>query len=257
MLVVDLPPTGGKLRSMEHAKILETKTVPIGSVTRHPENARKGDTARIERSLRDHGQYAPIVVHEPTGYILKGNNTHRVMAEVIGRSEILATFVSCTENQARAILAVDNRTSDDAGYDDAALLVLLETLDAQGDLTHAGYDMHDLDDLSALLEESAEPPPEQELLGPTPDPGPGAAPRVELGSGIQPARSLADKGRDYDARASRAIQLIYPLNQFTWAVEHLTKLAEKWDLESNADVVLYLISDAVGEDEPAPPAVED
>lgn len=242
---------------MEHAKILRTETVPIGSVTRHPENARKGDTARIERSLRDHGQYAPIVVHEPTGYILKGNNTHRVMAEVIGRSEILATFVSCTEAQARAILAVDNRTSDGAGYDDAALLALLETVDAEGNLTLAGYDTHDLDDLSALLEEQAPPPGPDALLGQTPDPGPNAAPRVELGSGMQPARSLAEKGMDYDARASRAVQLIYPLNQFTWAVGHLTKLAEKWGLDSNADVVLYLISDAVGEDEPAPPVVED
>lgn len=241
---------------MEHAKILRTETVPIGSVTRHPENARKGDTARIERSLRDHGQYAPIVVHEPTGYILKGNNTHRVMAEVIGRSEILATFVSCTEAQARAILAVDNRTSDGAGYDDAALLALLETVDAEGNLTLAGYDTHDLDDLSALLEEQAPPVPDA-LLGQAPDPGPAAAPRVELGSGMPPAKALTELGKDYDARASRAIQLVYPLNQFTWAVNHLTALAEKWSLESNADVVLYLISDAVGEDEPAPPAVED
>lgn len=241
---------------MEHAKILRTETVPIGSVTRHPENARKGDTARIERSLRDHGQYAPIVVHEPTGYILKGNNTHRVMAEVIGRSEILATFVSCTEAQARAILAVDNRTSDGAGYDDAALLALLETVDAEGNLTLAGYDTHDLDDLSALLEEQAPPVPDA-LLGQTPDPGPAAAPRVELGSGMQPAKALTELGKDYDARASRAVQLIYPLDQFSWAVDHLTKLAEKWGLDSNADVVLYLITDAVGEDAPPPPTVED
>lgn len=241
---------------MEHATILRTETVPIGSVTRHPENARKGDTARIERSLRDHGQYAPIVVHEATGYILKGNNTHRVMAEIIGRSEILATFISCTEAQARAILAVDNRTSDGAGYDEAALLALLETVDAEGNLTLAGYDTHDLDDLSALLEEQA-PAQDEGLLGPTPDPGPDTAPRVELGSGMQPAKALTELGKDYDKRASRAVQLIYPLNQFTWAVDHLTKLAEKWGLESNADVVLYLISDAVGEDEPAPPDPED
>jgi hypothetical protein len=242
---------------MEKATIVRTELVPIHSVTRHPENARQGNVARIEESLRAHGQYAPIVVHEQTGYILKGNNTHRVLQEKIGSPEILATFVSCTEAQARAILAVDNRTSDDASYDDTALLALLEQVDADGNLAAAGYGQADIDDLTALLEESTEPEPEFLNTDDEPDPDRLTAPppKVAMASGMEPARKLEDLGRDYATRASRALQLIYPLDQFTWAVEKLSKIGEDLGLENNnnADVVLALIARYADEDPPEPP----
>lgn len=240
---------------MEKATIVRTELVPIHSVTRHPENARKGNVSRIEDSLRAHGQYAPIVVHEQTGYVLKGNNTHRVLAEKIGAAEILATFVSCSGAQARAILAVDNRTSDGASYDDAALLALLEQVETDGYLAAAGYGQADIDDLTALLEESAEPEPEYLNTGdadPGEDPPP---PQVSMASGMEPARKLEDLGREYASRASRALQLIYPLDQFSWAVEKLSKIGEDLGLENNnnADVVLALIARYTDEDPPEAP----
>lgn len=245
---------------MEKATIVRTELVPIHSVTRHPENARKGNVSRIEDSLRAHGQYAPVVVHEQSGYILKGNNTHRVLQEKIGAAEILATFVSCTEAQARAILAVDNRTSDDASYDDSALLALLEQVEADGNLAAAGYGQADIDDLTALLEESAEPEPEfMDLGGDTdwPEDKTSDAPpaQVSMASGMEPARKLEDLGRDYAARASRALQLIYPLDQFSWAVEQLSKIGEHLGLDNNnnADVVLALIARYTDEDPPEAP----
>lgn len=239
---------------MEKATIVRTELVPIHSVTRHPENARKGNISRIEESLRAHGQYAAVVVHEQTGYVLKGNNTHRVLAEKIGAAEILATFVSCTEAQARAILAVDNRTSDGASYDDAALLALLEQVETDGNLAAAGYGQADLDDLTALLEESAEPEPEYlntENTGSGEDP----PPQMSMASGMEPARTLEDKGWDYAARASRALQLIYPLGQFSWAVEQLSKIGDDLGLDNNnnADVVLALIARYTDEDPPDAP----
>jgi hypothetical protein len=243
---------------MEKATIMRTELVPIHSVTRHPENARKGNVARIEESLRAHGQYAPVVVHEQSGYILKGNNTHRVLQEKIGAAEILATFVSCTEAQARAILAVDNRTSDDASYDDAALLALLEQVEADGNLAAAGYGQADIDDLTALLEEGAEAEPEFLNVAddePDPDRLTTPPPKVAMASGMEPARKLEDLGRDYAARASRALQLIYPLDQFSWAVEQLSKIGEDLGLDNNnnADVVLALIARYTEEDPPEAP----
>jgi len=241
---------------MEKATIVRTELVPIHSVTRHPENARKGNVSRIEESLRAHGQYAPIVVHEQTGYVLKGNNTHRVMQEKLGSAEILATFVSCSEAQARAILAVDNRTSDGAAYDDAALLALLEQVEADGNLAAAGYGQADLDDLTALLEENAEPEPEYlDVASAAADPLDAPGPQVSMASGMEPARKLEDLGREYAARASRALQLIYPLDQFSWAVEKLSKIGEDLGLENNnnADVVLALIARYTDEDPPEPP----
>lgn len=240
---------------MEKATIVRTELVPIHSVTRHPENARKGNVARIEDSLRAHGQYAPIVVHEQTGYVLKGNNTHRVLQEKLGASEVLATFVSCSESQARAILAVDNRTSDGASYDEMALLALLERTEADGYLSATGYAQADIDDLTALLEEAAEPEPEPLAPHLADDTPPDAPPQVSMASGMEPARTLEDLGKEYAARASRALQLIYPLDQFSWAVEKLSKIGEDLGLENNnnADVVLALIARFTDEDPPEPP----
>lgn len=234
---------------MEHATILRSELVSIDSITRHPENARRADVATLEASLREHGQYAPVVVHEQTGYILKGNNTHRVMAEKLGLTEINATFVSCTEAQARAILVVDNKSTDEASYDETALLSLLETLDADGLLAASGFNQTDLDDLTALLEEAV-PEPEEMLGGGDTGEEPSAAPRVDVGSGMQAAKSLNELGAEYDARASRSMQLILPLKQFVWAVDQLGKIAAEFDVDNNADAVLQLISHHTGAEIP-------
>lgn len=236
---------------MEQATILRTETVEINSIHTHPKNARKGNTQVIEKSLREHGQYAPVIVHEPTGYILKGNHTHQVMRDKIGASHIEATFVNCTEERALAILAVDNKSSDGAGYDERGLLALLEELDGTGLLGVSGYETDDLDDLLAKFEEDlpdVEEETEPPLLGESrkqPD-GAATAPTVDTASGIQPAKSLAELGKQYDQQATRMMLLNYPIKQFTYAVEKLGELAEKHGFDNNADTILKLISDATG-----------
>lgn len=235
---------------MEQATILRTETVEITSIHTHPKNARRGNTQVIEKSLREHGQYAPVIVHEPTGYILKGNHTHQVMRDKLGASHIEATFVNCTEERALAILAVDNKSSDGAGYDERSLLALLEELDGTGLLDVSGYETDDLDDLLAKFEESVPEVEEEEseLLGESPkqDEGAATAPVMDNASGIQPAKSLAELGKQYDQQATRMMLLNYPLKQFTYAVEKLEELAEKHGFDNNADTILKLISDATG-----------
>lgn len=229
---------------MEHAKILRTDLVSIQAISRHPENARRGDTKRIEASLRNFGQYAAVIVHEQSGYIVKGNNTHRVMADVLGRTEILATFISCTENQARAILAADNRTTDNASYDDLALLALLETLSAAGDLPVTGFSNNDMDELAALLE----PEPDPELLT-IDEENEGAAPHVATANGAQ-ASGAAEHVRAYDRRASRTLHLILPLAQYPWLVKHLDNLQAEYKEDNFSDTVLRMAAELTGEDVP-------
>lgn len=229
---------------MEHAKILRTEVVPIQLVSRHPENARKGDSKRIEASLRNFGQYAPVIVHQQSGYIVKGNNTHRIMVDVLGRAEILATFISCTEGQARAILAADNRTTDDAGYDELALLALLETLNAAGDLFTAGYNQADITELSALLEPELDP----ELLA-IDEEDEGAPSHIATAAGAETG-SPAEHVRAYDRRASRALHLIMPLARYTWALEHLDGLQAEYKEDNFGDVLLRMISELTGEEIP-------
>lgn len=230
---------------MEHAAITRTELVSIDSIHPHPDNARRGDVAKIEASLREHGQYAPVVVHEQTGAILKGNHTHRVMKEKLGKAEILASFVSCTEAQARAILAVDNKVTDGAGYDETALLQLLSTLDDDGMLAASGFQQDELDDLLAALEESAEPEPADDPAPPLHDLG-----ETRDDDDIPEARSLEGKGTSYDQASTRMIVLNYSTAQFTWMIEKLAKLSAEWELDSNADMVLALVEEAAGERAP-------
>lgn len=227
---------------MEHATITRTETVPIDSVTPHPQNARKGNTERIERSLRDFGQYAPIVVHEDTGYILKGNNTWRVLREKIGATGVLATYVKCTEAQARAILVTDNRSSDDASYDEVALTALLEQISDDGWLRSTGYDQADLDDLMALMEEQEdeEPPfppasaqePDDKLDGVANDLG--VSSTADGGLGLVPPT------------ANRMVILNYGAERFLWIQDQLTALRAEWELDTNADMIVALVEEASG-----------
>ena len=50
-------------------------TIPINSIENHPRNIRQGDVGAISQSLKENGQYRPIVVQKSTGYVLAGNHT--------------------------------------------------------------------------------------------------------------------------------------------------------------------------------------
>lgn len=148
----------------ELASVVSTETVPIDAVTPHPANARKGDLNRIAASLREHGQYQDLVVQESSKYILAGNHRWRAAKDKLGWTHVSVKWVRCSDAKALQILAVDNRASDGASYDDGALAELLQELDADGALAAAGYATSDLDDLLAKLEEDepvALPDPER------------------------------------------------------------------------------------------------
>ncbi len=143
------------------APTLTHLAVPISSLRPHPRNPRRGDLEAVKDSLSHHGQYRPVVANRRTGEVLAGNHVYRAASE-LGFSEIAATFVDLSDDEALKIVLVDNRTSDLAGYDDALLVELLSEL---GDLSGTGFDEAALDD---LLEEVAPPPYEDEELPPAP-----------------------------------------------------------------------------------------
>lgn len=123
---------------------------PITDLKPHPANARTGAVDVIADSLRRHGQYRPIVV-TTTGTILAGH--HVVMAaQSLGWSTIDAHVVDVDEETARGILVADNRLSDIASYDTAALTDLLHSLP---DLDGTGFDPDELNSLESGLLESA------------------------------------------------------------------------------------------------------
>jgi ParB-like chromosome segregation protein Spo0J len=139
---------------------MTVEAVPTGEVTRHPRNVRKHLTrALVRASLEAHGQYKPLVVQRSTGFILAGNGTHREI-EALGWSEVAVSYVDVSDDEALEILLVDNRTSDDSGYDDQALAALLVEMAGDDDATAAlagtGYSEADVAHLLYRLDKPDE-----------------------------------------------------------------------------------------------------
>jgi len=131
---------------------LDALKVPIDGLTPYGANPRRGNVSVIVESLARHGQYRPIVVRAKTFEVLAGNHT-LAAAKELGWTEIAATFVDCTDDEAARIVLVDNRSADLGDYDDTALLELLEGLDA--DLLGTGYADQDLENLRTILDAAA------------------------------------------------------------------------------------------------------
>lgn len=125
--------------------------VPVDGLVPYRDNPRRGNVELIAESLERNGQYRPIVVRARTNEVLAGNHTLKA-AKHLGWTQVAATFVDCTDDQAARIVLVDNRANDLADYDNAELLKVLESLD-DGDLGGTGFNDHDLADLAEGLED--------------------------------------------------------------------------------------------------------
>jgi hypothetical protein len=131
-------------------KILGTELVPIDSIKRFPGNPRRGNVALIRGSLRANAQYKPLTVRKKTQHILAGNHTWEA-AKAEGFTEIWVTWIQCDDDTARRIVAVDNRSSDVAGWDDDELAILLGSLPS---LEGTGFDDADL---AKLINDDGQP----------------------------------------------------------------------------------------------------
>jgi hypothetical protein len=129
----------------------EYELVPVDKLKAHPENARKGDLASIGKSIAANGFYGAVVAQKSTGYILAGR--HRWEAgKAEGLAKIPVVWVDVDAAGARRILLADNKTSDDASYDDLGLAKLLLEIQSEiGTLEGTGYEPPDLAELFQQL----------------------------------------------------------------------------------------------------------
>lgn len=129
---------------------LQVHRVEIADLALYPGNARRGDIDKIAESLAEHGQYRPIIVRRETNEVLAGNHTLQGAMQ-LGHDTILVQYLDgLTDQQARKIVLVDNKTSDAGGYDELALAQLLAEL--EGDHAGTGWDDTEIADLLAQLD---------------------------------------------------------------------------------------------------------
>lgn len=123
--------------------------VPLGELKPHPRNPRRGNVQVISESLDRFGQQRPILAL-PDGTIVAGRHTYAA-AEERGWSHIAVVRSDLSGEEVEAYLLADNRTSDQAEYDDEPLAELLRKLVEDDRLYGTGYKPDDLDDVLARL----------------------------------------------------------------------------------------------------------
>jgi ParB-like chromosome segregation protein Spo0J len=142
---------------MNIAPSLQGNIVPTTDVHPHEGNPRKGDVEKIAESLKRFGQVRPILTTED-GTIIAGNHTF-LAAKSLGWEQIAAVKIAMSDQDAKAYMLADNKTSDGATWDDENLVAILEELGAEG-LEGTGFTLADLDDLTAALDSVIETEPE-------------------------------------------------------------------------------------------------
>ncbi len=130
---------------------LATERRPLDSLQPHPRNYRRHPERQLtilRESLRVHGQQKPVVI-TPDGTILAGHGLVEA-ARAEGWTEIACHVYDGAYPE--AFLAIDNRASDLAEDDETALARLLQDLDAQEQLSAAGWGEDDLSELLLRLD---------------------------------------------------------------------------------------------------------
>lgn len=192
----------------------------------HPENPRRGDVDGIASSLKRFGQVRPILVQASTSYIVAGNHTYQA-AKSLGWRKVAAVRVEMTDEEARAYMLADNRWSDVAENDDAALVQILEALEVSGSLDGTGYQTGDAADLRALLAQLPEPP--------APDPD-AEAPANGGDPSDRPGRI---RGATID------VTLTLPADDQPKFTADLTALRAEWGTKGITETVMRAVREAV------------
>lgn len=210
----------------------------VADLNEYHNNPRKGNVDLIAESLSKYGQYKPITVNKNTGEILAGNHTFRA-AKQLGWKHIDIVYVDVDDVTAAKIVAIDNRASDTGEYDNKALLDLLDQLP---DLEGSGYNFDEYDDLKAQIQETDLP-----NLSAVRD----YMPKLDVGetgqSGHRFTTSLADYAERYMSKTTRMLMCDYQNDTYIWLIEKMTAYREANNIPSNAEAILRLLEDAVGE----------
>lgn len=106
--------------------------VDVKAIRLFPGNARQGNLDSIQKSIEATGMYQPLIVQLSTGHILIGNNRYRVLRNRLKATHVPVIYIDCDEQEALKINLNDNKSSDDASWNNEALLELLDAVEGDG-----------------------------------------------------------------------------------------------------------------------------
>lgn len=144
-------PTGVHAMQVEH--------VDPDTLRLWPGNARRGVVAGIKESMRVNGMFAPVVVQKSTNQIIIGNHRFQAWQELAGEepekfgSTVPAIFLDVNDARATKINLADNKTADDASWDNQALLDQLVQIANDDGLEGTGFADDELDAIRDAVED--------------------------------------------------------------------------------------------------------
>lgn len=124
------------------ARYLETLEVPPDQLQPYPGNAKLHDGPALEESVRRNGQFRAVLARRlPDGtlQLLAGHGTTTAVHQA-GAGPVRVEIVAADDDDARRIVLADNALGARAGYDEQALLDLLDEAKANGGFPGTGYD---------------------------------------------------------------------------------------------------------------------
>ena len=213
---------------------LEVEWVGIDEVFPNPANPRQNDEAvePVAASLRRFGWRQPIVA-KPSGEVVAGN-TRLKAARQLGMDCVPVVRFDGSDTEAAAYGIADNRTHEFSGWDDRALVSLLEALRAEDALDGVGYTPEQVDALLAAVSR-LEGEDEIEEVGP---PEPPEEPVSRPGDVwlLGDHRLVCGDSRDRDVLASAtARQLVDMLwTDPPYGVAYTGKTADELQIENDA-----------------------
>jgi hypothetical protein len=112
---------------------LTALATPIGQLDPLPGNPRRGDVDAVAASYATFGQRKPVVARrgdDGRGTVIAGNH-QLAAAKKLGWSHLAVVWVDDDDTTAAAFALADNRTAELGGYDDDALVAMIQAVAAE------------------------------------------------------------------------------------------------------------------------------
>lgn len=158
---------GDRAKSKGGLKLPVIETVELERLRPWDKNPRKNHAvAAIERSIKEFGYLAPIIVQKGTYRILAGHGRLAALKKR-GVRKVPVMVADLSDEKADLFTLTDNKLAELGQWDDAALSQLVGELEAKhADLGLAGFERSEIDDLlddaeaeGSLKDVDVKPPP--------------------------------------------------------------------------------------------------